>query len=73
MLSGLFIRSAFVFKINSLIFSGFPLNFFHLAEANLVPIEISKQKTLFRFRLTAKRSTHYLLFRGIIFLCVQLP
>ena len=32
MLSGPFFRSAFVFTINSLILSGFPLTSFHLAE-----------------------------------------
>ena len=37
MLSGLSLRSAFVFSINSLILPGFPLTSFHLAEANLVP------------------------------------
>ena len=35
MLSGPSFMSAFVFSINSLIFSGFPLTFFHLAEASL--------------------------------------
>ena len=35
MLSGPFFRLAFVFSINSLILSGFPLTSFHLAEASL--------------------------------------
>ena len=35
MLSGPSFRSAFVFSINSLILSGFPLTSFHLAEASL--------------------------------------
>ena len=35
MLSGPSFRSAFVFSINSLIFSGFPLISFRLAEASL--------------------------------------
>ena len=35
MLSGPSFRSAFVFSINSLILSGFPLTSFHLAEAPL--------------------------------------
>ena len=35
MLSGPSFRSAFVFNINSLILSGFPLTFFHLVEALL--------------------------------------
>ena len=35
MLSGPCSRSAFVFNINSLILSGFPLTYFHLAEAGL--------------------------------------
>ena len=35
MLSGPSSRSAFVFNINSLILSGFPLTYFHLAEAGL--------------------------------------
>ena len=35
MLSGPSFRSAFVFSIDSLIFSGFPLTSFHLAEASL--------------------------------------
>ena len=35
MLSGPSFRSAFVFSINSLILSGFPLTFFDLAEASL--------------------------------------
>ena len=42
MLSGLSFRSAFVFSINSLILSGFPLTFIHLAETNLVPRAILK-------------------------------
>ena len=42
MLSALSFRSAFVFSINSLILSGFPLTPFHLAEANLVPRAILK-------------------------------
>ena len=42
MLSRLSFRSAFVFTINSLILSGFPLTFFHLAEGNLVPGAIFK-------------------------------
>ena len=48
MLSGLSFKSAFVFRIHSLILSGFPLNSFYLAEANLVPRAIlKKQKTYF--------------------------
>ena len=35
MLSGPFFRLAFVFSINLLIFSGFPMTSFHLAEASL--------------------------------------
>ena len=35
MLSDLSFRSAFVFSINSLVLSGFPLTSFHLAEASL--------------------------------------
>ena len=35
MLSGPSFRSNFVFSINSLILSGFPLTTFHLAEASL--------------------------------------
>ena len=63
------------------ILPGFPLFFFHLAEANLVPRVILKYyKPLFHFPLTAERCAgvkvelkpHYLLFRGFIFLCVQL-
>ena len=81
MLSGLSFRSAFAFSINSLILSGFPLTFFHLAEANLVPRAILKnQKPIFCLPLTAKicagikveLTPHYLLFRDFIFLCVQL-
>ena len=37
MLSGFSLRSAFVVSINSLILSGFPLTFIHLAEPNLIP------------------------------------
>ena len=50
MLSGLSVSSslAFVFNINSLILSGFPLISFHLAEANLVPRTVFKKlKTSF--------------------------
>ena len=56
MLSRLSFRSAFVvFSINSLILPGFPLTFFHLVEANLVPRAIFKNyKTLFRLPLIAK-------------------
>ena len=36
MLSGLPFRSALVLSINSLILSGFPLTFIHLAQANLI-------------------------------------
>ena len=36
MLSGPSFRSAFVFNINPLILSGFPLTSFHLAEASLL-------------------------------------
>ena len=39
MLSDPSFRSAFVFSINSLIFSGFPLTSFHLAEASLFNYE----------------------------------
>ena len=35
MLSGSFFRSAFVFSVNSLILSGFPLTSSHLAEVSL--------------------------------------
>ena len=60
---------------------GFPLTFFHLAEANLVPRVILKYyKPLFPFPLTVERCAgvkvelkpHCLLFRGFIFLCLQL-
>ena len=37
MLSSPSFRSAFLFSINSLILSGFPLTSFHLAEASLFP------------------------------------
>ena len=48
MLSGLSFRSAFVFSTSSLILYGFPLTFFRLAEANLVPRAILKKlKTSF--------------------------
>ena len=48
MLSGLSFRSAFVFSASSLILYGFPLTFFRLAEANLVPRAILKKlKTSF--------------------------
>ena len=43
MVSGLSFRSVFVFSISSLILSGFPLTFFHLAEASLVPKAIFKK------------------------------
>ena len=78
MLSGLSFRSAFVFSINSLIFSGFP---FHLAQTNLAPRAILKSKKLhFRLPLEVKRCTgvkvelrpHYLLVHGFTFLHVQL-
>ena len=36
MLSSPSFRSAFVFSINPLVLSGFPLTFFHLAEASLL-------------------------------------
>ena len=42
MLSGLSCRSAFVHSINSLILSGFPIDFIRLTEANLVPRAILK-------------------------------
>ena len=35
MLSGVSFRSAFVFRINLLVLSGFPFTFFHLAETSL--------------------------------------
>ena len=81
MLSGLSFRSAFVFGINSLIFSGFPLTSFHLAETNLAPRAILKRlKLLFRLPLVVKRCAgvkvelrpHYLLVHGFTFLHVQL-
>ena len=79
MLSGLSFRSAFVFDISSLILSGFPLISFHLI--NLVLRTIFKNyKSLFCLPFTTKRcivvkdelKPYYLLFRGFIFLCVQL-
>ena len=79
--SGLSCRSAFVHSINSLILSGFPIDFIRLTEANLVPRAILKiQKPLFFLPLTAKRCAgvkvelkpRYLLFCGFMFLCVQL-
>ena len=81
MLSGLSFRSAFIFSINSLILSGFPLTSYHLAEANLVPRAISKNcKPLFRFPLIPKRcaglkvelKSYYLFLRGFTLLCVQI-
>ena len=81
MLSGLSFRSVFVFSISSLISSGFLLTSFHLAEADLVPRVILKNpKSLFCLPLTVKKCVgvkvalkpHFLLFRGFIFLCVQL-
>ena len=69
------------FSINSLISSGFPLASFHLAEPKLETGTILKNwKPLFRLPLIAKRCSganvelkpQYLLFRGWIFLCVQL-
>ena len=69
------------FSINSLISSGFPLASFHLAEPKLETGTILKNwKPLFRLPLIAKRCAganvelkpQYLLFRGWIFLCVQL-
>ena len=42
MLSGLSLRSAFVFSMNSLILSGFLLTSFHLVEANHVPKAVLK-------------------------------
>ena len=42
MLLGLSFRSTFVLSISSLILSGFPLTFIHLAEAKLVPRAILK-------------------------------
>ena len=81
MLSGFFFRSAFVFNINSLILSDFPLTSFHLPEANLVPEWLWKNwKPLFRVPLTMKRCAwgkieqkpEYILFHGFILLCVQL-
>ena len=81
MLSGLSFRSAFVFSTSSLILYGFPLTFFRLAEANLIPRALLKKlKPLFRLALVAKRCAggqvqlkpHYLLFRGFTFFCVQL-
>ena len=79
MLSGLSLRSAFVFSINSLLLSGFPLASFHLVDDNLVP-NLKILKPLFCLPLTAKKfagvkvelKSHYLLFRGFIFLSVQL-
>ena len=62
MLSCLSFRLVFVFSINSLILSGFPLTSFHLAEANLVPRAILKnhfkiafEKAIFYLPLIAKR------------------
>ena len=62
MLSCLSFRLVFVFSIDSLILSGFPLTSFHLAEANLVPRAILKnhfkiafEKAIFHLPLIAKR------------------
>ena len=64
----------FLISINSLSLSVFPLAYFHLVEANLVPRWILKnQKTLSRLPLIVKRCAgvkvelkpHYLLFRAI--------
>ena len=44
MLSGPSFRSNFVFSINSLILSGFPLTTFHLAEASLSLVSAVVQK-----------------------------
>ena len=80
MLSGFSFRLAFVFSVNSLNLSGFPLTSFHLFEDNFVRRSILKNwKPLFRLPLIAKRcdvinvelKTHYLLFRGFMFLCGQ--
>ena len=80
MLSGLSFRSAFVFSISSLISSRL-LTSFHLAEADLVPRVILKNpKPYFCLPLTMKKCAgvkvalkpQFLLFRGLIFLCVQL-
>ena len=76
-----FLQVGFVFSINSLILSVFPLTSFHLAKVNLVPRAILKnQKPLLRPPLTAKRCAgvrvelkpRYLLFGDFIYLCVQL-
>ena len=80
MLSGFSFRLAFVFSVNSLNLSGFPLTSFHLFEDNFVRRSILKNwKPLFRLPLIAKRcdvinvelKTHYLLFRDFMFLCGQ--
>ena len=55
MLSGLSLRSAFVFNRNSLLLSVFPLTSFHLGEDNLVLRAILKNwKPRFRFLLQQK-------------------
>ena len=81
MLSGLSFRSVFVFSINSLILSGFPLTSFYLVKANLVPRAILKNwKPFLRLPLIAIKCAGvkvelkhcYLLYRDFIFLCVQL-
>ena len=74
MLSGLSFSSAFVFSINSLIFSGFPLTSCHLAEASIVPRAILKKikNLFFCVGVKVELKPHYLLFRGFISLCVQL-
>ena len=51
MLLGLSFRSAFVFSIKPLIFFGFLMASFHLAEANLI---LSNEKPLFGLFLTVK-------------------
>ena len=59
MLSGPSFRSAFVFIINSLILSGFPLTSFHLAEASLstfcgfIPLRVQLSKTITKCLLFA--------------------
>ena len=44
MLLGPSLKLAFVFSINSLILSGFPLTSFHFAEANLIHQAILKNQ-----------------------------
>ena len=65
------------FSISLLILSGFPLNFFHLAEANLVSTAIFKsEKPFFHLLLPVKRCTGVkvelltMCFFGALYSCV---